>query len=619
MVLAIDIHKRKIGVNFDQGIAEILLWAPVADQAKLILADTRASLDLLPQEFGYWYLRTERLQPGQSYLFELRQNGNVIQRADPASLRQVNGVHGASTAFNAQDYQYTDKEWKGLALDEYIIYELHVGTFTSAGDFSGLEQKLDHLVELGVNAVELMPLASFPGNRNWGYDGVFPFAVQESYGGPLGLQMLVNACHLKGLAVILDVVYNHNGPEGNYLADFAPYYTDKYQTPWGLAINFDDAHADGVRNFYIENVLMWFRDFNIDALRLDAVHAIKDLSAKHILAEMREHVDELNKALGKRHHLIIECDLNDPKYINPLQEHGYGMDAQWNDEFHHALRVTAGQERTGYYADFQGITHLAKAYQDAYVYDGIFSEERQKTFGSSASANSGEQFVVFSQNHDQVGNRMLGERSGVLYSLSKQKILAAAVFMSPFIPLLFMGEEWGETNPFLYFVSHSDPDLIDAVRKGRSTEFTAFHQQGEAPDPQDPTTFEQSKLQWDLQKIRSHQQLLAFYKALINLRKSNQVLNKLNRERLKADSLTAQNCLLLHRWNERDKLVCFFNFSNQKQAILFADSTHWQRLLDSEDPLFGGREESYFDSHNSEVLIIQPESFLIYAKYDVQA
>jgi maltooligosyltrehalose trehalohydrolase len=617
MVLAIDIHKRKIGVNFERDVAEILLWAPFADEVKLVIQDNDVSLDLSPQEFGYWFLRTEKLLPGQSYLFELHKNGKSMQRADPASLMQSNGVHGPSTAFNVHDYSYTDTEWKGLALNEYIIYELHVGTFTQEGNFSGVEQKLAHLVELGITAVELMPVASFPGNRNWGYDGVFPFAVQETYGGPLSLQALVNACHQKGLAVILDVVYNHNGPEGNYLADFAPYYTDKYQTPWGQAINFDDAQADGVRNFYIENVLMWFRDFHIDALRMDAVHAIKDLSAKHILAEMREHVDQLNNALGKRHHLIIECDLNDPQYINPLQQHGYGMDAQWNDEFHHALRVTAGQERTGYYADFNGLPHLAKSYRDAYVYDGIFSETRQKTFGSPASSNKGEQFVVFSQNHDQVGNRMLGERSGVLYSLSKQKMLAAAVFMSPFLPLLFMGEEWGETNPFLYFVSHSDPALIAAVRKGRAAEFKAFHQQGEAPDPQDPATFERSKLQWALRETTPHQQLFTFYKALINLRKSNQVLNKLNRKQLKVESFETQNCLLLHRWNEEEKLVCFFNYSNQKQKISFADSAHWKRLLDSEDPLYGGYQESYFDSDNREILIIQPESFLIYAKHDV--
>ena len=299
------------------------------------------------------------------------------------------------------------------------------------------------------------------------------------------------------LAVVLDVVYNHMGPEGNYLGAYGPYFTEKYKTPWGGAINFDDAWCDGVRRFFIENALMWFRDFHVDALRLDAVHAIKDFSPNHILREIKQHVDALMAVTGRTHYLIVELDLNDDRFINGLDNCGYGMDAQWVDEFHHALRVTATGERTGYYADFHGINDLAKAYRDAYVYDGQWSEHRKRHFGVK-TGNPGQQFIVFSQNHDQVGNRMLGERSSQLVSFEMQKLLAGAVFISPYLPMLFMGEEWGETHPFLYFVSHTDPDLAEAVRKGRKAEFAAFHTQGEAPDPMAEETFQNSKLQWPL-------------------------------------------------------------------------------------------------------------------------
>ena len=616
MVKEISSAERKIGVNFRADTAEILVWAPAAEKVTLIIPQLERRDELLREEHGYWGLQTSWLEEGMPYWFELQKGSNKLLRADPASLLQRDGVHGPSLAFNVNNYPFADKNWKGIPLHEYIIYEIHVGAFTPAGTFAAIVNQLDYLIELGITAIELMPVASFPGNRNWGYDGVFPFAVQESYGGPIGLQHLVDACHAKGIAVILDVVYNHFGPEGNYFADFGPYFTDKYQTPWGSAINFDDAYADGVRHFFMENVLMWFRDFHIDALRLDAVHAIKDLSAQHILAEIKAQVERLNATVGKRHYLIIECDLNNPQFLHPLSKNGYGMDAQWMDDFHHALRVTAGQKRTGYYSDFNGIAHLAKSYQHAYVYDGLFSEARQQTFGSSAEFNESEQFVVFSQNHDQVGNRMLGERSAQLYSFSMQKLIAGAVLVSPFVPLLFMGEEWGETNPFLYFVSHSDPELIKAVRKGRAAEFEAFQEEGEAPDPQDEHTFIQSKLQWGLLSTLPHQQLFVFYKALLRLRKTHPVLKSLNRKELKVEVFTEQNCLILHRSADHKEMKCFLNFSSQVQEIPFPDFQNWQKILDSNEPIFGGESESYF-MHENQILVLQPECILIYTKYDV--
>jgi maltooligosyltrehalose trehalohydrolase len=352
------INEHSLGVSFnDANIAHISLWAPLVKKVAVGINDD-TFLDLTSGEHGYWHLDTNQLIPGNEYVFLLDDHKKY---PDPASLFQPDGVAGKSKAVKLSDYKWNDNEWRNPDLDDYIFYELHTGTFTPEGTFAGILEKLDYLKSLGITAIEIMPVAQFSGERNWGYDCVFPFAVQNSYGGPEGLSQLVDKCHQKGLAVVLDVVYNHLGPEGNCLPFFGPYFTEKYRTPWGNAINFDDAWCDGVRNYFIQNALMWFRDFHIDALRLDAVHAIKDFSPKHILQEMKEKVAEFSVETGKKFHLIVECDLNDPRFLDPLPA-GLNMDAQWVDEFHHALRVTSGQEKTGYYSDFTGITDLAKAY-----------------------------------------------------------------------------------------------------------------------------------------------------------------------------------------------------------------------------------------------------------------
>lgn len=485
---------RNIGVNFDrQGLAIIKVWAPNANTLQVVLENANLHLPLSKQTQGYWSLETNQIKPGDLYWINI--DGENLP--DPASLDQPQGVHGPSKALDLlHNVPSNEGNWVNHPLNEYLIYELHAGTFSTEGNFEGIINRLDYLITLGINAIEIMPIAAFPGERNWGYDGVFPFAVQESYGGAEGLKALVHACHNRGIAIILDVVYNHMGPEGNYLPRFGPYFTDKYHTPWGSAINFDDNGCDGVREFFIENALMWFRDFHIDALRLDAVHAIKDLGAKHVLQEISQQTAMLSAQTGRIHYLIAESDLNDPRYISDLSNNGLGMDSQWVDEFHHALRVTAGEPRMGYYKDFNGIEDLAKSYRDAYVYTGAFSEERNRKFGKEATGHPGKQFVVFSQNHDQIGNRMLGERSAMLYSPNMQKLMAAAVFCAPFIPMIFMGEEWGSKDPFLYFVSHTDSELVEQVRKGRKDEFAAMHAEGEAPDPQSEKTFLQSKLDW---------------------------------------------------------------------------------------------------------------------------
>jgi maltooligosyltrehalose trehalohydrolase len=408
-------------------------------------------------------------------------------------------------------------------------------------------------------------------------------------------------------------VYNHLGPEGNYLGDFGPYFTQKYNTPWGPAINFDDAWCDGVRQYFIQNVLMWFRDFHIDALRLDAVHAIKDFSPNHILREIKQYTDQLMEETGRRHHLIVESDLNDTRFINPQDEQGFGMDAQWIDEFHHALRVTATGEQTGYYADFTGIAHLAKAYQDAYVYNGQYSPHRNKKFGVAAQDNPGRQFIVFSQNHDQVGNRMLGERSSQLVSQEMQKLMAGAIMVSPYLPMLFMGEEYSEPHPFLYFVSHTDPELAEAVRKGRKAEFAAFHTQGEAPDPMAEETYHTSKLQWNLINQEPHQTMFRYYRTFIALRRQHPVLNNLSREQLEVTHQEETQTLVLHRWHADQHVLCLLNFSKGQQVLQLPDyGKEWQKILDSGDPQWNGPGSAPDTITTGSAINLKPESILIY-------
>lgn len=606
----IDIKKRSIGINFDEaGKAAVSIWAPLAKEVAVILTDKKNIITLSKDELGYWKTITDEISIGD--LYKIVSDGNEFP--DPAALSQPGGVHGSSKAINLHAFLNNDKSWNNLPLEDYIIYELHTGTFTPEGTFAAMEEKLAYLKDLGINAIEIMPVSQFPGDRNWGYDGVFPFAVQHSYGGAAGLKHLTEACHAKGIAVILDVVYNHLGPEGNYLGAIGAYFTDKYNTPWGKAINFDDEWCDGARRYFIENALMWFRDFHIDALRMDAVHAIKDFSPVHVLREMKLQVDKLMQETGKQHYLIVESDLNDTRFINPLEQQGFGMDAQWIDEFHHALRVTAGEERNGYYADFNGLYHLAKSYKDAYVFDGRFSPHRKKFFGVKAENNPGKQFIVFSQNHDQVGNRMLGERTSTLVSFEMQKLMAGAVMVSPFLPMLFMGEEYSEPNPFLYFVSHTDPDLAEAVRKGRKAEFAAFHLHGEAPDPVSEKTFEASKLQWHLLQQEPNNIMHDFYKTLISLRKQQPALKHLDRDKLEAEANEESQTLLLHRWHDSEHVYCLLNFSQQqKQLILPNNQKAYKKIFDSADPLWGGPAAAPDTISGEMNITIQPESFLIF-------
>lgn len=598
----IDIRQRKIGLVYSAAGSSIRVWAPGAKELYLVTPNEK--LPLTQHEKRYWQ-GLWKGRPGDRYRFLL--DGQLLP--DPASLLQPEGVHSWS-ALTDTAYAWTDTDWKNPPLQDYIFYELHTGTFSEEGTFAGIGKKLDYLKNLGITAIELMPVAQFPGTRNWGYDGVFPFAVQHSYGGAKGLQHLVDKCHEKGLAVVLDVVYNHLGPEGNYFKTFGPYFTDKYKTPWGEAINFDDAGSDQVRDFYMENALMWFRDFHVDALRLDAVHAIKDFGAQHILRELRHYTDELSAWTGRTYHLIIECDLNDRRFLDPQERNGYAMDAQWSDEFHHALRVSAGAERKGYYADFEGPAHLAKAYRDAYVYDGRYSAERQRTFGSKTDGLDGSRFIVFSQNHDQVGNRMQGERTAALHSFEMLKLLAAAVLTSPYLPLIFMGEEWGSRSPFQYFISHSDKELVEAVRQGRKAEFSGFFDSDECPDPQAETTFTNSRLDWENQTAYPHNLLLLYYSFLIALRKKYPALHTSDRTALSAEA-DANGVLILRRGDPGQQVLCLMNFSAQQQRVpmsIVPSGAHL--LLDSAAAAWGGPGRAVPESLNT--IILQPESVILY-------
>ncbi|WP_420154720.1 malto-oligosyltrehalose trehalohydrolase [Siphonobacter sp.] len=609
---SINLSSRTLGVNFSStGEAHIVLWAPLLEHVAIHLTKSNTMYPLVKDGFGYWELTTTELQPGDTYQFVLNDGKHL---PDPTSLSQPESVHSISEAVDLSDYDWHDQHWQNLPLADYIFYELHVGTFTPEGTFAALEEKLDHLISLGVTAIELMPIAQFPGKRNWGYDGVYPFAVQHSYGGVRGLQHLVDRCHQKGLAVILDVVYNHMGPDGNYFGQYGPYFTDKYSTPWGDGLNFDDEHCDGVRQFFIENVLMWFRDFHIDGLRLDAVHAIRDFSPYHILQEIKQHVDALSEQTGRTHYLIVEMDLNDTRYIKPMEQGGYAMDAQWSDEFHHALRVAAGEERMGYYEEMNGMNHLAKAFRDAYVYTGQYSFRRHKKFGVHTDQIPGEKFVVFSQNHDHVGNRMMGERTSQLVSFEMLKLLAGTVLCSPYLPLLFMGEEWAEENPFLYFVDHTDPKLSALVREGRRKEFAYFHNgDGEAPDPTIEETFQQSKLQWSLLEKEHHQTLFRYYQALIALRKAHPALKNLDRSQMEVVADEDRDLLIIRRWHEKQDVLILLNFSKQPQAVPVPEAKlAWHKRWDSADVRWNGPLGAPEVILPDSGLTIQPESILLY-------
>ncbi len=609
---------REIGAHYEQGNGtRFTVWAPHAEGVEVLIYEPeKLTMDLEMDDMGYWSGPLLDVGPGARYSFRI---DGEKERPDPASRSQPDGPHKPSEVVDHAAFQWADTAWKGMPIERMIIYELHVGTFSDAGTFQGVVERLPDLVDLGVTAVELMPVAQFPGSRNWGYDGVYPYATQNSYGGPDGLKRLVDACHEAGIAVILDVVYNHLGPEGNYLNDFGPYFTGKYKTPWGAALNFDDHHSDHLRNFFFQNALMWLRDFHIDGLRLDAVHAILDTGAKHFLKELQEHVQALAKETGRETVLIAESDQSDRRLLDPPMKGGFGLDGQWMDDLHHAIHTLLTGETSGYYLDFGEPDHLVKTLKHTFVYNGIYSQYRKRTVGSDATDISAKRFVVCIQNHDQVGNRMLGERLTQLVEWDMLKVAAGLYLLSPYTPMLWMGEEYGEENPFLYFVGHTDKELMEAVRKGRREEFSDFGWKEEPPDPGSEETFQRSKLQHSWIRDPRQKALRDFYKMLIQLKKTAPALVAASKDHLECYFDGEERVLHLMHRSMKPYLYALFNMSDRTQQT-FLNREHgdeWDLVLDSTDTKWGGGPSATLGTarktsiKTTDSLILSPASMIV--------
>jgi maltooligosyltrehalose trehalohydrolase len=568
-----------IGATYlGNGKTEFTVWAPLKETMFLhIVYPFEKKIEMQKDEWGYFHL-VENASPGCRYFF---MPGGAKDLPDPASKYQPDGVHGSSEVIDHSLYKWNDANWKGIPFNELILYELHTGSFTEQGNFEAIISKLDHLKQTGVNAIELMPIAQFPGQRNWGYDGVCPYAVQNSYGGPGELKKLVDACHQKGIAVFLDVVYNHLGPEGNYLEEFAPYFTDRYKTPWGKAINFDGEWSDGVRDFFSDNSIYWFKYFHIDGLRYDAIHGVFDSGAVHIWELMHSKIAKLEQKLGRKLHTIAESDFNSPRVIRDPALGGFGFTAQWLDDFHHAMYVLLDEKGKKIYADFGDIQQLAKAFKDGYVHSGEYVSFRKRKHGASSAGIDGDKFVVFSDNHDQAGNRVTGARLSSLLNFEKMQVASACLLLSPYIPMIFMGEEYSEESPFFYFIDHSDKKLTKLVKDGRKKEFEHFGWDVEPPDPDSEDTFTRSKLRWESLKETKHQEMLSWYKQLLGLRKTHPALINFDKNDLQVN--TSGDMLIIYRRSasHKDSLICLFNFSGKESAsfLLPQSSSAWKRIL----------------------------------------
>lgn len=600
-IISTPARLHTIGAWYQPNCSDFTVWSPLSEKMELMIelesmdqdAEQDPSIfyykdryyrayDMILDIDGYWHLCMP-LPLRTRYFYRI--NGETAC-PDPASLSQPRGVHGPSELFERHSFHWTDSKWKGLALSDMIIYELHTGCFSPTHDFQGIINKLDHLANLGINAIELMPLAQFPGERNWGYDGVYPFAIQPSYGGMDGFRRLVNAAHLRGIAIIVDVVYNHFGPEGNYMKTYGPYFTDKYCTPWGSAVNFDDEWSDGVRNFFLQHARMFLEYLCADGLRVDAVHAIKDFGAVHFMAELKALAEEISVRTGRQKVIIAELDLNDPQYIDPVSMGGYNLDGQWIDEFHHALRAYITGERYAYLEDFGRLDQLEKAFTHTYVYDGIYSPHRKRKFGGRVQHHPYHKFVVFAQNHDQIGNRAMGDRLSSQLSFEQLKLVAATVLLSPYVPLLFMGEEYGEENPFQYFVSFSDDELIKNVREGRKKEFAGFINGQEVPDPQSEATFLRSNLSWDC-RSGNRAALFEWYKKLIAFRKTRPAMQNTSRNGCRVHSCK-DGLICLQRSLSSDPIYIYLNFSDRLLTVPNDTIGTLYKIMDSSSAAWAG-------------------------------
>jgi maltooligosyltrehalose trehalohydrolase len=501
------------------------VWAPKATSVSVHIGTGDAAGDHAlaksETERGVWETSVAKVRAGDRYGYRV-DGGDPVP--DPVSRSQPDGVHALSEIIDPDAFVWTDVAWRGVSLADFVIYEIHVGTFTPEGTFEAAASRIHELVALGITAIELMPVASFPGRRNWGYDGVHLYAPQESYGGVEGLKRFVNTAHAYGVGVVLDVVYNHVGPEGNYLDRYGPYFTEIYRTPWGRAVNYDDAGSDNVRRWAHDNALYWVSELHIDALRLDAVQGIFDFGSLSFLEELSDEVHALGRQLGRKVQLMAESDLNDPRLLRSPEQGGFGLDAQWADDVHHTIHTTLSGEGHGYYQDFKGIATVADVYREPFFYARRYAPHRDRVHGRSPAGVPRQRFIVSSQNHDQVGNRPNAERLASLVGPNRQRLAAALVLLSPYVPLLFMGEEYGETSPFFYFIDHGDADLIEAVRSGRKREFEGIGRHEEQIDPQAEETFVRSRLDWAKRDSLEGARLLSVYRELLALRREEPAL-----------------------------------------------------------------------------------------------
>ena len=574
------------------GRTRFRVWAPRAtDVALKIDGPTSRLLPMSRMPNDYFEVTVADISSGSRYWFQL-DGGRLFP--DPASRSQPDGVHSPSAFVDPSTFHWSSRLWRAPALEQYVIYELHVGTFTAAGTFDAAIDELDRLRQLGITAIELMPVNEFPGERNWGYDGAYPFAAKSSYGGPEGLARFVDACHQRELAVILDVVYNHFGPEGAYAGEFGNYYSDRYRTLWGDAINFDGPGSDQVRRFFIESGLYWLRELRIDAFRVDAIHAIFDQSAVPFLRQFTEAIHGAARGLGRPAYVIAESDLNDPRVVQSPESGGLGFDAQWSDDFHHALHTALTTERDGIYRDFDGVADLKRAFERGFVYMGQYSRFRQRKHGAPTGNVRPSQLVVCDQNHDQIGNRAIGDRLAETLSLAQLKLAAACTLLSPFIPLIFMGEEYGETAPFQFFTSHSDPELSEAVRRGRAEEFNAYRWASEIPDPQATETFNHSTLNPEHRESSQGRTLQEYHRELIRLRRELPAMAEPSFTKQDVEIAGSdKNLLIVVRRNNEHEALILLNIADEMTDINVPDAnTEWSLILDSSEERWGGNRRS---------------------------
>jgi len=613
---------KKIGANYSTGKCEFSVWAPEKEQMYLHLETPGEQVfEMQKNNDGYFTKTLNDIEPAARYWYT--PDGRE-KFPDPASHFQPDGVHGPSQIIDHNTYPWKDNSWSGLPLKDLIFYEVHVGTFTQEGTFKAMIPLLDELAETGINAIEIMPVSQFPGNRNWGYDGVFPYAVQNSYGGPEEFKAFIDAAHSKGIAVFLDVVFNHLGPEGNYFDRFGPYFTNTYCTPWGNAINFDGTWSDGVRDFFANSILHWYENYHLDGLRVDAVHMMFDNGAVHFWEMTNEKLDQLRQKLGRSFYLIAECDQNSPKVTKSPELGGWGFNAQWLDDFHHSLYVLLDQEGQERYEDFGRMEHLAKAYTDGFVHSGEYVKFRKRKHGASSVGVSGDHFIVFNQNHDQIGNRVGGERLCMLVDTEKQKLAAAAIMLSPYVPMLFMGEEFAADTPFFYFVSHSEEDLIRMVVEGRRKEFENYNWEMDPPNPQEEETFEKSKLNWSQRTTGKHLIMLNWHKMLIKLRQSHPAMDNVNKNDIRVTLFGEKGFVLYRKSTDgQHELMCIFNLGAERESLLVpGHHENWIKIVDSRDAEWQ-EEGSALTSNLSdaifggEVIYITGYSVIIYEAADL--